>query len=163
MVENIVPEGSTITDSQLRGLVRRDPDSESLARPWARRAPKQTSPRPNQGNHVGLAHTDLACRGGNGHWDIRLRDDADGRKIVFTVDFPAILLTDDLPNDNAAAGPPQTQPRTPTGSDTSGTIEADDEVFPSSMKVCAIDDSMLICKGYERILLPELKAQSSDS
>mmetsp|Transcript_729 Transcript_729/g.906 ORF Transcript_729/g.906 Transcript_729/m.906 type:complete len:735 (+) Transcript_729:145-2349(+) len=35
--------------------------------------------------------------------------------------------------------------------------------FPSNLKVCAIDDSKLICKGYERLLLPLLKCDSKSS
>mmetsp|Transcript_731 Transcript_731/g.909 ORF Transcript_731/g.909 Transcript_731/m.909 type:complete len:734 (+) Transcript_731:145-2346(+) len=35
--------------------------------------------------------------------------------------------------------------------------------FPSNLKVYAIDDSKIICKGYERLLLPLLKCDSKSS
>eukprot|EP00615_Pteridomonas_danica_P000953 CAMPEP_0114331592 /NCGR_PEP_ID=MMETSP0101-20121206/2514_1 /TAXON_ID=38822 ORGANISM="Pteridomonas danica, Strain PT" /NCGR_SAMPLE_ID=MMETSP0101 /ASSEMBLY_ACC=CAM_ASM_000211 /LENGTH=546 /DNA_ID=CAMNT_0001461975 /DNA_START=953 /DNA_END=2593 /DNA_ORIENTATION=- len=35
--------------------------------------------------------------------------------------------------------------------------------FPSNLKVYAVDDSKIICKGYERLLLPLLKCDSKSS
>jgi len=35
--------------------------------------------------------------------------------------------------------------------------------FPANLTICAIDDSKIICKGYERLLLPLLKCDSKSS
>mmetsp|Transcript_32327 Transcript_32327/g.54479 ORF Transcript_32327/g.54479 Transcript_32327/m.54479 type:complete len:160 (-) Transcript_32327:150-629(-) len=35
--------------------------------------------------------------------------------------------------------------------------------FPGGLKICAIDDSSMICKGYDRLCLPALKADKTSS
>lgn len=41
--------------------------------------------------------------------------------------------------------------------------EQDTDSFPAGLKICVIDDSAMICKGYSRLLLPRLKVDEARS
>jgi hypothetical protein len=86
--------------------------------------------------HVGLNHIKMACQGAGGDFNLNLGDDG---VAVFTLWVPATVIAASIP---AATSVPPPTPKTN---------------LPRMLRVHAIDDSKMICKGYERLLLPQLK------
>jgi len=94
--------------------------------------------------HCGLQHASLACNGAGGTYTLEFIEDLGVRTAVFSVSLPAAM------SKCSPAG------RSPSHED-------DGPQLPEKLTVYAIDDSRVICKGIDRILLKALKADRSTS
>ena len=88
-----------------------------------------------------------ACEGAGGSFKFDISDEKGRAVALFTLKMPAVALTTSL---SASS--------TPSPSQTPASVR-----IPESLKVCAIDDSIMLCKSYDRIFLTQLKADRSTS
>ena len=94
--------------------------------------------------HCGMRHVALACHGAGGTSRLEFIGDLGVRTAVFTVSMPAAIF--------------------PLIHDRSSSYEDVPQLkLPGMLKICAIDDSRVICKGIDRILLKALEADRSTS
>jgi hypothetical protein len=93
----------------------------------------------------------LACKAANGMLDVRVEELRSRISVVFLLKFPAQLI---VPVNPAALNATLTHE------------DLEEEKFPElpeSLKVCAVDDSKLICKGYEKVLFSKMKVDKDIS
>jgi len=150
-IRNHVNVADNVTSKQLRGLVRVSPggnDCESVG---------PASITRKAGTRSGLRHISLACNGAKGRFHLDILD-SDETEVVASLRFPATVQVPESSSENEDSQVSLFQP-----SGTSCSRNAGDETLPTTVKLCAIDDSKLICKGYERILLPALGLSGGDS
>jgi hypothetical protein len=95
----------------------------------------------------GLAHISLACKAAKGAFDVSVSRKGSETSVVATMSFPAVVVDKEL-----------SVTEIPSTSTAMETPVEDLYELPQRLKVCAIDDSMMICKGYERILLKRMNA-----
>lgn len=96
--------------------------------------------------HCGMSHVALACQGAGGTSRLEYSIDDTGERIaVFTASMPAIV--------------------TPSCPEEASSNLDDEQVMklPRMLKVCALDDSSIICKGIGRILFKALEADCETS
>jgi len=145
-VKNQLPAGVTVNDRSLEKLVSQALIGSTRVekRPHFTSSSKSTS--------LGLNHIALACKGAQGSFSIQAADGTKGPNTAAlnTIVLPAFLgsLSQNINFEQTPA-----------------LKKADSFArhFPEGLKICAIDDSILICKGYERLCLPSLKADTTKS
>eukprot|EP00614_Pseudopedinella_elastica_P003747 CAMPEP_0172604884 /NCGR_PEP_ID=MMETSP1068-20121228/25136_1 /TAXON_ID=35684 /ORGANISM="Pseudopedinella elastica, Strain CCMP716" /LENGTH=684 /DNA_ID=CAMNT_0013407111 /DNA_START=159 /DNA_END=2213 /DNA_ORIENTATION=+ len=101
-------------------------------------------------SRAGLRHIGRACTAAGGSFDLLMSEDTNP-KVVMRIVLPATLTQRDALKSDAAASASLATP-------SSATMEV-----PDGLRICVIDDSKMICKGYERMVLPKLKADKSTS
>jgi len=148
-IKNQLPAGVTLNDRNLEELILQDP-TES---PRARNRPHFTSS--SKSTSLGMHHIALACKGARGSFSIQAADGTrgDNTAALNIIVLPAFIgsLSQNKQIDQAPAV---------QKADADGSKE---QLFPGGLKICAIDDSSLICKGYKRLCLPALKADMTKS
>ena len=94
--------------------------------------------------HCGLRHAALACQGAGGTSRLEFSENLNVRTAVFTVSMPAAISS--LVPDGASS------------------LENSPKLkLPGMLKICAIDDSCVICKGIDRVLFKTLEADRKTS
>lgn len=93
--------------------------------------------------HAGLNHIGLACRGAGGDFSFNF---GDGGVAIFKLAVPATEVSSSSIETSTSVPSPLC-----SNSNISG-------IF-TGLKLHVIDDSKMICKGYERLLLPQLKVR----
>jgi len=149
-VKNQLQAGVTVNDRSLAKL-----GSQALIgstrvdnRPHFTSSSKSTS--------LGLNHIALACKGALGSFSLQA---AEGTKGLNT----AALSTIVLPAFTGSLSQNMNCKQTPAIQKAELLPISLERYFPEGLKICAIDDSSLICKGYERLCLPRLKADMAKS
>jgi hypothetical protein len=104
-------------------------------------------------SEIELENISLACHILQGHYEVLISESM--QRIHLKVKFPAKLIS----NNHKVEG------LNKLGSPANSVIPSIlvDAEFPPQLKVFAIDDSEMMCKGYSRLLLPQLKADLSQS
>eukprot|EP00615_Pteridomonas_danica_P014739 CAMPEP_0114406222 /NCGR_PEP_ID=MMETSP0102-20121206/21026_1 /TAXON_ID=38822 ORGANISM="Pteridomonas danica, Strain PT" /NCGR_SAMPLE_ID=MMETSP0102 /ASSEMBLY_ACC=CAM_ASM_000212 /LENGTH=531 /DNA_ID=CAMNT_0001572073 /DNA_START=418 /DNA_END=2013 /DNA_ORIENTATION=+ len=181
-VENQVPESAMVTDETLREVSERArgndrstpflPITEILStenNPEEDNTNSQdnlndmfSSMKMNLSTRSGLRHIDVACGGAGGYFDLRLgsKENSDRKIVVLTCFFPAKSTETDQA---LAANKSVVHLEKKRGVPIVHSPPAQNNDMPSHLKVCALDDSELICKGYQRLLLSRLGADIPNS
>jgi len=133
-IENKVQEGEYKRDRSMS--LTDDPDEpDSILR----------SKRPPS-THCGMRHVALACQGAGGTSRLEFSSDEMGERIaVFTASMPAIVTPSCLEEASLNLG------NEPVMN------------LPRMLKICALDDSSIICKGIRQILFKALEADCETS
>jgi hypothetical protein len=114
----------------------------------------------NLSTRSGLRHIDVACGGAGGYFDLHLKQ-SPNKCVVLTCYFPAKVVPND--DDNMLSTTIEHSLSGLVSGDISGNPSHNLCDMPSQLKVCAIDDSELICKGYQKLLLASLRADLDNS
>eukprot|EP00613_Pedinella_sp_CCMP2098_P064427 CAMPEP_0171987764 /NCGR_PEP_ID=MMETSP0993-20121228/275557_1 /TAXON_ID=483369 /ORGANISM="non described non described, Strain CCMP2098" /LENGTH=226 /DNA_ID=CAMNT_0012640715 /DNA_START=155 /DNA_END=835 /DNA_ORIENTATION=+ len=96
----------------------------------------------------GLAHVTLACKGAGGSFSLYMG--SEGKSVIVRMKVPAKKLkqlNDSVPRLQAKRSSSRPELKT---------------VFPG-LRVCCIDDSKILCKGYTKLLLPLMQADMVNS
>jgi len=134
-IENKVQEGEFKRERSHSPTIEDLTDSDAILR----------SKRPPS-THCGMSHVALACQGAGGISRLEFNSNAAGEQVaVFTVSIPAMVSTS-CPEETSAN--PDNEPTM---------------VLPKKLKLCALDDSNIICKGIDRILFKALGADCDKS
>jgi hypothetical protein len=146
-VENKVPEGTFVTNASLKLL--RDA-SLSDASPQEDATISRGSANLSS-TRSGLRHIALVCDGSGAHFDLYTKDDGSSKKnVVMELSFPCCKDEGDISTAE------QVESEKSLG-------DENIQCFTDSMTISAIDDSKLICKGYERVLFKKLRADETTS
>eukprot|EP00614_Pseudopedinella_elastica_P001301 CAMPEP_0172609764 /NCGR_PEP_ID=MMETSP1068-20121228/29678_1 /TAXON_ID=35684 /ORGANISM="Pseudopedinella elastica, Strain CCMP716" /LENGTH=531 /DNA_ID=CAMNT_0013413345 /DNA_START=45 /DNA_END=1640 /DNA_ORIENTATION=+ len=143
VVVNKVAQGSSVTTPMLRELHHSAKKTGFTTEMHAQAKAHHISTR------SGLRHIELACQGAGAMFDLRIGEGASD-EVVATLRFPA--------HSTPVLGSVNKDKTTKTLHATTHP-----RAIPSSLKICAIDDSKMICKGYNRILLPALGGVENES
>jgi hypothetical protein len=116
------------------------------------------------GTGCGFRHISLAVRTAGGSY--RVKYDEKKSKFLIQLSFPAKLLSgptttrrsDVSSSSSSSSSSSIVPPQRLIGSNGLVIGSSCGEDIPTQLKVCAIDDSRLICKGYSKMVLPQLKA-----
>jgi hypothetical protein len=139
---------SFTSESSLESLQRSL--SKSGVRPTPSSAPVLKPNAVNFSTRSGMKHIALACGAANGKFVasvVRESVGVSGKSAVsVTIQLPALFVESDHNEDVSKSS--------------QGDKDSGDNI-PKLLKVCAIDDSQLICKGYERTLLPKICADDA--
>ena len=104
-------------------------------------------------NHIstgsGLNHIRLACEGCGGDFDYGFKQKEGIFSLVLRL--PAMVV-------GADEGPTSTNEAPDTGPCVCPPSSGGHNSWCAGLKICAIDDSAVLCKGYERLLLPQLSS-----
>jgi len=117
-------------------------------------APRSFLPsKKSNSTNSGLKHANLACKGGGGSFSICTG--SGGKSVVSRIVLPAKKVEnakedDDNPNEDGI------QSEDPPSS-------TKDWLVVPDLRVCCLDDSKMICKGYQRLLLPSMQANIEKS
>jgi hypothetical protein len=147
-VENKVPKGTFVTNASLK-LLRDASLSDASPQEAAtilRGSANLSSTR------SGLRHIALVCDGSGANFDLYTKVDASSQKkiVVLELSFPCCKHE----RDKSTAEQVESE-KSP----------GDENIrcFTDFMTISAIDDSKLICKGYERVLFKKLRADVNTS
>jgi len=152
VIKNQLPAGVTLDDKSLEELVSQAPIGSIRveSRPHFSSFSKSTS--------LGLNHIALACKGARGSFSIQA---AEGTKGHNTAALSTIVLPAFIESTSQNINLEQT-PAIYVAKKVKS-MKNMEQNFPGGLKICAIDDSSMICKGYERLCLPALKADIASS
>jgi len=141
-VENKIPEGTTVTDASLKMAIKASingtnpqDDTQNLQGSANLRSTRS-----------GLRHIALVCNGIGASFDLFTINESPLKSVVMELSFPCCKDGD---------GRNLSEKRVPE--EKSSNSEGD-AYFPDSLTVSAIDDSKLICKGYERVLFKKTQS-----
>jgi len=146
-VENKVPTGTTVTDESLKMAIKA---SINGTNPQDEAQNLQGSAN-LRSTRSGLRHIALVCSGISASFDLFTIDESPRKSVVMELSFPCckdgnerIFSEKKVPEEKSSNN-------------------EEDLNFPDSLIVAAIDDSKLICKGYERVLFKKLQADTRSS
>ena len=169
-LKNGVPPGSNLSSDSLKALILNlhEQDPSLQTRNDQHYSPRIDLKKTSIGTQAGLPHIALACRAARGSCDLGTCDD--GNSVILTITLPARLLpattTSTLLSNKGEHGriEASTEPERPSGPELETAEETDlPDEMPKGCKVIAIDDSVMLCKAYERIVLPKLGADMARS
>ena len=172
-LKNGVPPGSNLSSESLKALIRNlhEQDPSLQTRHDQQHAPRIDLKKSPLGTQAGFPHIVLACRGAQGSCDLNTSDE--GNSVILTMTLPARLLpatttttTTTLLSKRGEHGRIEapTEPEMISGPEDETVEETDlPDEMPKGCKVIAIDDSVMLCKAYERIVLPKLGADMARS
>lgn len=146
-VENKVPKGTFVTDASLKLL--RDASLSGVSPPEDAKIMRGSANL--RSTRSGLRHIALVCGGIGSSFDLYTKDEGSSSKVV-VIEFFFPCCKDEGNLLNAEQGESKTIPG-----------DENKPCFPDSLTISAIDDSKLICKGYERVLFKKLQADASTS
>jgi hypothetical protein len=165
-LKNGVPRGSNLSSESLKALIRNlnEQDPSLQTKNDQRYSPRIELKKTSLGTQAGLPHIFLACRAARGSCDLSTSDD--GNSVILTMTLPARLLpaatTTTLLSKTGECGriEASAEPEMISGPGDRAVEETGlhDDELPKGCKVIAIDDSVMLCKAYERIVLPKLGA-----
>jgi hypothetical protein len=157
-VENFIPKEAEgqLTDDILKNICI---DAMKDSAPKRNKPAKQTAKVSTSiSTNSGLYHIHLACHGAAGWFDLKLGSRKGRTTVVLRVSLPVRQDVVRCAEIQVAAGQ--------IGSyvaPTSAHLNSSQGSIPEGLKICAIDDSKILCKGYERLVLPKLKADKASS
>jgi hypothetical protein len=146
-IKNFIPEGEKVTDEALK-LLTEPPQSgrgnHARTPPHSGGAP---SPSSSISTRLGLHHIALACKAANGSFFIKL-DRGSQNAVLTMISLPCSTLEEapTTATETTLCGPPTVRKISPL------------KLRKNHLIVGAIDDSSMICKGYQKLLLPNMGA-----
>ena len=170
-IRNMLPSGSTLTSFQLEQQMRTsERRQENMTKDTRGISDAASWSKTSISTNLGVSHIRLACSAVGGSFRLEVEDargDIGGRIVCLSIILPAQRCISAEKThksfDGAFVDAATDSPKTCPSSSPQETPQAHDQAGPLKIKVCAIDDSLLICKGYSRLLLPALGADSARS
>jgi len=158
-VENYIAKG--VEEGQLTNVVLEKIRTDAMSRnksaprtsdPIAKRTTTKRSTHSISTNS-GLYHIHLACQGAAGSFDLHLGSRNGRNTVILEAFLPA--RQDAFSKVGKAASHNDNHAAVPDSVPLENSLQ---EFIPEGLKICVIDDSKILCKGYKRLVLPKLKA-----
>jgi hypothetical protein len=149
-VMNFVSSETLLTNEKLETLASTNTSRSFTpsSKPVSHGVPSSKSYMSTQ---LGLHHIGLACKAANGFFDMKLEQRGERNVVVTTITLPAEMHQNNVRDCPSATVSPKDVERSMA------------RLSSVKLTVGAIDDSSMMCKGYQKLLLPLLDADVDSS